>query len=238
MTMDRSRRILEFSNVSFSYGTHANIDGLSFYITRREVVSIIARSGFGKSTILRLAAGLLSPQKGEILFESKPIFCAHPSRAILFQEDALLPWISVIANVHCGVLDIDRAEWALHTVGLWNYRNHWPRELSGGMKKKVELARTLASNARLLLLDEPFSSLDYFSQRELYTLLEKILSTEEITALLVTHNIDEANLLSDRIAACSQTPVSSITTTWIRGSRGHSQSVLPREFSLLFKECN
>jgi NitT/TauT family transport system ATP-binding protein len=183
------------------------LDNVSFDIRPEEFVSIIGPSGCGKSTVVRIAAGLQRPSSGDLLVGGQPVEGPGTDRATVFQQPGLLPWRTIIKNV-CMPLEIaglDKAEREsrameyLELVGLAGFRDHYPRELSGGMQQRVGLARALAVRPSVLLMDEPFGALDAISRQRMQDELLRIWEHAKVTVIFVTHAIDEAILLSDRV---------------------------------------
>ncbi len=166
-----------------------------------EFVVVVGRSGCGKSTLLRLIAGLEPPSEGFILLDHEPLNGIHPDTRMLFQDARLLPWKKVISNVRVGVRggDKQRAKEALESVGLSDKANQWPKVLSGGQRQRIALARALAGNPRLLLLDEPLGALDALTRIEMQELIENLWLLQSFTAILVTHDVSEAVALADRV---------------------------------------
>ena len=183
------------------------LDDVSFDVRPQEFVSIIGPSGCGKSTVLRIAAGLQRPTAGELLVGDKPVRGPGNDRATVFQSPGLFPWRTVIKNV-CMPLELAgidkrdreaRAMEYIELVGLAGFRDHYPRELSGGMQQRVGLARALAVRPRVLLMDEPFGNLDAISRERMQDELLRIWERMKTTVIFITHAIDEAILLSDRV---------------------------------------
>jgi NitT/TauT family transport system ATP-binding protein len=186
--------------------THA-LSGIDIHVGSKEFVSLIGPSGCGKTTVLKIIAGLLSPTKGEVLIEGKKVSGPGSDRATVFQSPGLMPWKSVVGNVElamefAGVPKGQRKGRAIKyvdVVGLNDFHDHYPAELSGGMQQRVGLARALAIQPEVLLMDEPFGSLDAMTRGQMQSELLRIWEQEKRTVLFVTHSIDEAILLSDRI---------------------------------------
>ncbi|MGA9174774.1 MAG: ATP-binding cassette domain-containing protein, partial [Thermoactinomyces sp.] len=157
----------------------------------------------GKSTLLRLIAGLEKPSAGAIIQDGQPISGLNPAARVMFQEPRLLPWKKVFDNVALGIKDKNRRKeetnHILQQVGLANYVNEWPGILSGGQRQRVALARALVSHPRLLLLDEPLGALDALTRIEMQELIEKLWQEQRFTSLLVTHDVEEAVVLADRV---------------------------------------
>jgi sulfonate transport system ATP-binding protein len=189
---------------SFPNGYRA-IDGISIEIGAGEIVGIVGASGCGKSTLLRLLSGLETPSAGAAIFNGRPLAGPTAEIGVVFQEPRLMPWLTVDANVAFGLRHLPRAERkariaeSLGRVGLAHRARALPRELSGGMAQRVALARAFATRPQILLLDEPFSALDAFTRMDLQTHLLDLWAYDKPTFVLVTHDIDEALVLADRI---------------------------------------
>ncbi|MGH2736111.1 MAG: ABC transporter ATP-binding protein [Actinomycetota bacterium] len=190
--------------------THA-LSGVDLHVRSKEFVSLIGPSGCGKTTVLKIVAGLLSPTGGKVLVEGKRVTGPGTDRATVFQSPGLMPWKSVVDNV---VLALDfarvpkserlaRAVKYVDVVGLNEFHDHYPGELSGGMQQRVGIARALAIEPQVMLMDEPFGALDAMTRGQMQTELVRIWEQKRRTVLFVTHSIDEAMLLSDRIYVMS-----------------------------------
>ena len=194
------------------------LQGITVDIYEHEFVSLIGPSGCGKTTLLSIVAGLILPSDGLILVDGKPVTGPGRDRGVVFQQDAILPWRRVIRNVEYGLElrgedPAKRREIALNflrLVGLEKFANFFPKELSGGMKKRVALAAVFANNPEVLLMDEPFGSLDYPTKIDLQRELLAIWNREKKTTVFVTHDLEEALFLSDRILALTQGVIESI----------------------------
>jgi sulfonate transport system ATP-binding protein len=190
-------------SISKRYGERTVLDRIDLSIETGGFVAIIGRSGCGKSTLLRLFAGLETPDEGELntagLAHSVP--GAPPRTRIMFQDARLLPWKSVLANVMLGLPGSarDAARAALSEVGLAGRERDWPAQLSGGQRQRVALARALVHRPELLLLDEPLGALDALTRIEMHGLIERLWREHRFTALLVTHDVQEAVALAGRI---------------------------------------
>ena len=194
---------------------------IDFRVERGEFVTLIGHSGCGKSTLLNLIAGLTKPTAGTLLCDNREIAAPGPERAVVFQNHSLLPWLSCFGNVHLAVervfgatetkaqLDA-RTRAALELVGMGHALAKRPHEISGGMKQRVGLARALAMEPKVLLMDEPFGALDALTRARLQDELLKIVARTKSTVVMVTHDVDEAVLLSDRIVMMTNGPAATI----------------------------
>jgi NitT/TauT family transport system ATP-binding protein len=190
------------------------IENVNFSIEKGEFVSIIGPSGCGKSTLLNIISGLLKPSDGKIIYIDKDINNRLDKMGYMFQKDYLFKWLSVRSNVLLGLkikgLDneenIQRADKLLDNYQLSKFKNHKPAELSGGMRQRVALIRTLALNPDVLLLDEPFSALDYQTRLKVCDDVKSIIKREGKTAIMVTHDLGEAIATSDRIIVLTKRP--------------------------------
>ena len=191
------------------------VDGIDLDVREGEFVCLVGPSGCGKSTLLSLIAGLEQADAGGMLLDGEPVRTPGRDRMVMFQQDALFPWLNVIDNVLFGLrlkpnlTDAERLEVARHyldLVGLADRELARPHELSGGMRQRVALARSLAPNPRVLLMDEPFSALDALTRDQLYGDLQRIFTQRRKTIVLVTHNIREAVCLGDRVVLLSPNP--------------------------------
>lgn len=211
-------KILEISNVKFVYHTRANetiaLNNLSLDVKKEEFISIVGPSGCGKTTILSLIAGLLKPSEGEILLEGKKIEKISSNVGYMFQRDNLFDWLNNTNNITLGLkiqkkLTPESKNYALdlaNKYGLGKFINHYPKELSGGMRQRIALIRTLATRPKILLLDEPFSALDYQTRLSVQDDVYDIIKNEQKSAILVTHDISEAICMSDRIIVLTKSP--------------------------------
>ncbi len=192
---------LRLNGITRHFGTREVLRGITLDLPGGEFVALIGRSGCGKSTLLRLIAGLESASSGTADLGGIPAAAMHPGMRILFQDDRLLPWKTVLENVSLGLPAARRADCiaAIEEVGLSAHLNDWPRALSGGQKQRVALARALVSRPGLLLLDEPLGALDALTRIGMQRLIERIWRDEGFTALLVTHDVAEAIQLADRV---------------------------------------
>jgi len=192
------------------------LQGVNLTVAEGEFVCLLGPSGCGKSTLLNIIAGLERPdQGGTVMADGKPVTGPGRDRMVMFQEAALFPWLDVLGNVLFGLklkpgLDkatrLDVAEFYLQMVGLQDFKKAYVHELSGGMKQRVALARCLAANPRVLLMDEPFASLDAMTREQLYGDLQRIWEARKKTIIFVTHNVREAVCLGDRVLVFSRNP--------------------------------
>ncbi|MCM3362494.1 MULTISPECIES: ATP-binding cassette domain-containing protein [Bacillaceae] len=199
--MSKEKIYLEMKNLEKSYNKTKVLNSLNLTINRGEFIAIVGKSGCGKSTLLRLLSGLEKPTKGEILIDGKPLNSLNSEACMMFQDGRLLPWKRVLDNVKLGIKGIHRKEaiQVLRDVGLEDKKDEWPANLSGGQKQRVALARSLMHKPRLLLLDEPLGALDALTRLEMQSLIENIQMTHGFTSLLVTHDVEEAVALADRV---------------------------------------
>jgi sulfonate transport system ATP-binding protein len=187
----------------------ANID---LTVGRHEVVSLVGTSGCGKTTLLRIAAGLERPSAGEIRLDDRPILAPSADIGMVFQEPRLMPWLTVRNNVRLGLKGLPRNEQdrlideTLGAVGLIDFAEALPRQLSGGMAQRAAIARALARRPAVLLLDEPFSALDSFTRLKLQSHLTSLWQAGSFTIFLVTHDVEEAVMLSDRVVVMRGQP--------------------------------
>ena len=215
------RRFVEFYEVTKAYPNPygediAVVKGFNLIVSKGEVVSVIGHSGCGKSTVLTMVAGLNDISSGGIVVGGKEIVGPGPDRAVVFQAPCLLPWMTAFQNVKLGVDRVyphaskqDRkqlGEYYLSVVGLADAMHRYPKELSGGMQQRVGIARAIALKPRMLLLDEPFGRLDSLTRMELQDVILDILNREKITTMVITHDVDEAIYMSDRVCMMTNGP--------------------------------
>ena len=210
---------LTIDNVSKSFrsasGPVLALDRVSLSVAEAEFICLVGASGCGKSTLLNIIAGLERPDSGTVLADAKPVTGPGRERLVMFQEPALFPWLDVFGNVLFGLrlkpnlTNKDRrdvAKYYLELVGLSRFEHANIHELSGGMKQRVSLARALAPNPRVLLMDEPFAALDALTREQLYGDIQEIWEARRKTILFVTHNVREAACLGDRVLLFSPHP--------------------------------
>lgn len=192
---------LLLNNIGKRYGSNAVLNELDLHIPAGQFVAVVGRSGGGKSTLLRLLAGLEKPNAGELLAGNGPLAASQQETRMMFQDARLLPWKTVIDNVGLGLKGKwrDAALEALAAVGLENRAEEWPAALSGGQKQRVALARALIHRPGLLLLDEPLGALDALTRLEMQDLIESLWLSQGFTVLLVTHDVSEAVAMADRV---------------------------------------
>lgn len=192
---------LKVLGLSKTFGMQQVLQNLDLEIAPGEFVAIVGRSGCGKSTLLRLIAGLERPTKGGILIDGEPLRQLNPAARVMFQDARLLLWRRVLENVGLGLRHNwqSKAEWALEQVGLADRAGEWPAVLSGGQRQRVALARALVSQPRLLLLDEPLGALDALTRIDMQRLIAHLWQEQRFTALLITHDVEEAVALADRV---------------------------------------
>ncbi|HZW86743.1 MAG TPA: ABC transporter ATP-binding protein [Gallionella sp.] len=216
VAVDHVDVIFDTKNGPFQALTNINIG-----ISKGEFVTIIGHSGCGKSTVLNLMAGLLDATTGCVLLENREIKGPGPERAVVFQNHSLLPWLTVFGNVYLAVervfgdkeiksTMVKRTDKVIDMVGLSHARDKRPNEISGGMKQRVGIARALAMEPKVLLMDEPFGALDALTRAHLQDELMRITAELGSTVLMVTHDVDEAVLLSDRIIMMTNGPAATV----------------------------
>jgi nitrate/nitrite transport system ATP-binding protein len=207
---------LRLSGVAKRFGARSVLEGVDFALAHGECAAIVGFSGSGKTTLIQLLGGLLEPDAGAVEMDGRPAGPPGPERGIVFQSYALLPWLTALANIELAVDAVlgarpraerrARALELVRTVGLEHAQGRYPHELSGGMRQRVALARTLALDPRILLLDEPLGALDSLTRGGLQRELARILERGGKSAVLVTNDVDEAILLADRIVPLTPGP--------------------------------
>ena len=221
----KQERYVELEHVNMTFvtkkGSFEALRDINLSIREGEFITIIGHSGCGKSTVLNLVAGLLEPSSGLLFCAGREIAGPGPERAVVFQNHSLLPWLTCAENVYLAVERVfgkaenkqqllDRTAAAMELVGLSHAADKRPNEISGGMKQRVGIARALAMEPKVLLLDEPFGALDALTRANLQDELMGIMAKSGATAVMVTHDVDEAVLLSDRIVMMTNGPAATI----------------------------
>ncbi|PKM42915.1 MAG: nitrate ABC transporter ATP-binding protein [Gammaproteobacteria bacterium HGW-Gammaproteobacteria-1] len=216
---------LSLENLSITFNTDNGplnvLNDVSVKMDKGEFVSLIGHSGCGKSTVLNIVAGLLKASKGGVLLENREVDEPGPDRAVVFQNHSLLPWLSVYDNVRLAVDTVfkhskskqQRHDWTLHNLELVHMSHaldRRPDEISGGMKQRVGIARALAMEPKVLLMDEPFGALDSLTRTHMQDSLMEIQARLNNTVIMITHDVDEAVLLSDRIVMMSNGPSATV----------------------------
>jgi len=207
-------RKLSLSGLTKRFGDLEALRDINVDIARGEFISLVGPSGCGKTTLLRIIAGLEPATSGEVLLDGRAVRAPGNDRGFVFQSDNLLPWRTVFANAiigpevagRRGAAETERTHKLLRLVGLEGFENYFPRQLSGGMRQRVNLARALAIDPEILLMDEPFSALDAQTREIMQTELMRIWEEGRKTVLFVTHQIDEAVFLSDRVLVFARRP--------------------------------
>ena len=203
--------VIEKLSKTYANGTEA-LRGATLNVDQGDIVALIGGSGCGKTTLLRMVSGLESITSGAITIDGEAITAPHPAVGFIFQEPRLLPWLSVAGNIGFGIASLPRderegrVESAILRVGLGGYATRLPRELSGGQAQRVAIARALVARPKVLLLDEPFSALDAFTRASLHDHLLAIWAAERPTILMVTHDVEEAVALANRIVVMQPKP--------------------------------
>ncbi len=223
--MENTSKFIEIQKAEMvfntSKGTFHALRDINLNVKKGEFVTLIGHSGCGKSTLLNLIAGLLAATDGTLLCANREIAGPGPERAVVFQNHSLLPWLTCYENVYLAVERVfgategkaklkERTKAALALVGLSHAEQKRPHEISGGMKQRVGIARALSMEPKVLLMDEPFGALDALTRAHLQDELLKIVAKTESTVVMVTHDVDEAVLLSDRIVMMTNGPAATI----------------------------
>lgn len=223
--------LLEFFNVNYTYHTIScetlTLKDISFKLNKNEFISFVGPSGCGKTTLLNLIAGLLPVSSGKIELNGKSMTESDINIGYMLQKDHLLEWRTIYRNLTLGLeiqhkLDdthLEMIDELLKTYGLWDFRNSYPRQLSGGMRQRAALIRTLALSPEILLLDEPFSALDYQTRLNVSNDIGSIIKEKGISTLLVTHDLSEAISMADRVIILTKRP-------------GTIKSIIPIELSI------
>lgn len=249
--------IVKINDLSMKYqsanGEIEAISHIDLLVKKGEFVSIVGPSGCGKSTLLSMIAGLLSPTRGSILVGGRPAGKADPMIGYMLQKDHLFGWRTILQNALLGLEvrgrcireDIDYVHALLKTYGLWEFRNKYPAQLSGGMRQRAALIRTLATRPEILLLDEAFSALDYQTRLAVCDDIYAIIRREGKTAVMVTHDISEAISMADRVIVLSTRPSQIVGEHVIRFAGDAHAPMLRREapefagyFNAIWKELD
>jgi NitT/TauT family transport system ATP-binding protein len=213
-----SKPLIQAVSITKTFGkgkrTVAAVEDFDLLVNAQEVVTLVGPSGCGKSTVLNMVAGFMSPSSGEILLEGKAVTKVEPQCGMIFQAYALFPWMTVQANVEFGPRvnrlskskRLERTKRYIEMVGLIGFEHAYPNQLSGGMRQRVALCRALANEPEVLLCDEPFAALDAMTRQVMQEELLRIVDSSGQTVLFITHSIDEALILSDRIVVMSARP--------------------------------
>ena len=249
---------LKLANVSYTYytkdGETKALDLLSFSVKKGEFVAIVGPSGCGKSTLLNIIAGLLTPTTGQILLDNKPLSKFYEPIGYMLQKDQLLEWRTIYRNLTLGLEiqnrmtpeNLHRIDELLKAYGLYEFRNAYPRQLSGGMRQRAALIRTLALSPQILLLDEPFSALDYQTRLHVSDDIGTIIKKQQMTAILVTHDLSEAISMADRVIILSRRPATikkivpiHLTISGKRTpAKARNAKEFPEYFQLIWEEIN
>ncbi len=209
-----SKIVVDHASKLFLEGSVVAFRNVDLQITNQEVLCVVGPSGCGKTTLLRCIGGLLAPSSGQVLIDGQTVDCPREGVAIVFQHFGLLPWKSVMDNVAFGLriagapreVITERLDHYIQLVGLSGFETHYPYQLSGGMQQRVGLARALAIDPEILLMDEPFASVDAQTREVLQEELLQLHERERKTMIFITHSIDEAIILGDRIAVMASRP--------------------------------
>ncbi|HEX4342427.1 MAG TPA: ABC transporter ATP-binding protein [Verrucomicrobiae bacterium] len=215
--MDSNKSLIQVRDTWMSFPGKNNspihvLERVNFEVRKGEFICLVGPSGCGKSTMLNILGGFLKETQGDVTVEDKPVTGPDPGRIFVFQENGAFPWLTVEQNIGFGLLKrpaTERDQRVAHyvqMVGLTGFEKSYPRELSGGMKQRVEIARALAADARVLYMDEPFGALDFLTRLKMRADLIRIWQAEHKTILFVTHDIEEAVQLADRVLVMSKRP--------------------------------
>lgn len=221
------------------------IGGIDFAVHQREFISVIGPSGCGKSTLIRILAGLETPTTGQVLLDGKEVLEPGADRGMVFQGYTLFPWLTVLKNIAFGLrnkgmgastAEQEAMQW-VQMIGLEGFENHYPHQLSGGMKQRVAIARALANNPRILLMDEPFGALDAQTRAKMQAHLIQLWSKVSLTVLFITHDLDEAIYLADRILVLGANPghIQEVIENPVPRPRSPEQFVSPEFLATKFR---
>lgn len=218
---DAKRPLIEVKNLTVRYNiartgqTLTAVENVNLTVDQGEFVTVLGPSGCGKTTVMNVIAGLVDATEGEVLVDGQPVTGPNPDRAVVFQDYALLPWRTVYDNVRFGVemqkrfsgsSMHDKIQETIELVGLGGFEKAYPRELSGGMQQRVGLARALVAEPRILLMDEPLGAVDALTREVMRSELEKLIALTGKTVVFITHSIEEAILLGDRVVVFKSHP--------------------------------
>ncbi|HEV2765931.1 MAG TPA: ABC transporter ATP-binding protein [Pyrinomonadaceae bacterium] len=213
-----STKILTARDVSHSFGGAPVLDRINVEVAAGEVIAFVGPSGCGKTTLLRLFSGFYRAERGSVE--------RGGDTRMIYQQNGLLPWLTVAENISLGLRHVkdaaaraEQSERLLQLIRLQGFARHYPHQLSGGMRQRVELARALAGDTSILLMDEPFSSLDYQTRARMRAELTRVLTERPVAVVLVTHDIEEAVLLADRVLVLSERPAHVICELRPEGER-------------------
>jgi NitT/TauT family transport system ATP-binding protein len=212
MTAVPRRAKVQFHGISTHFGSVDVLNDVSLEVAEGEFLCIVGPSGCGKSTLLNIAGGFLRPSAGEVTIDGETVTGPDRRRIFVFQERGVFPWLTVEDNIGFGLFDVApderrrRIDYYVNLVGLKGFERSYPRELSGGMKQRVEVARALAVNPDVLYLDEPFGALDSITRLQMRSELLRIWESDRKTVLFVTHDIEESVQLADRVVVISARP--------------------------------
>jgi len=229
---------LQLKQVSLTYGQIRILDKIDLVVSKGEFVTIVGPSGCGKSSLLKMVTGIQAPSEGEILFQGAPITQIDAKRGMMLQEATLFPWLSVRDNISFALKmkgvsrkeQLHQADAYLELMGLSDFADHLPYQLSGGMKQRTALARTLINRPEMIMMDEPFSALDAFTRKSMQKLLTQIWRDFQTTFLFVTHDVEEAITLGSRVIILSTRPGKVIEDLCLRTEKKEAAA---RIFTLL-----
>jgi NitT/TauT family transport system ATP-binding protein len=238
---------LTFDKVTKVFGNVPVVAESTFTVARKSLVVLLGPSGCGKTTLMRLVGGLDTPTSGEIRLEGKPVAGPDRRRGMVFQSYSSFPWMTVEENIEFGMRYRDdlsaaqRAERVTHylkLIGLEDFARSYPSKISGGMRQRVAIARSLAAGSDILLMDEPFGALDALTRERLQVELRQIQAEEEKTLIFVTHDVEEAVFLADRIILCSARPARILKDIDVRKELGSLRTLALRESKKFFDMRN
>jgi NitT/TauT family transport system ATP-binding protein len=239
-------KVRDLSKIFHSLGGDVTaIDNINFGVHKREFISVIGPSGCGKSTLIRILAGLEHPTSGQVLIDDQPVEGPGADRGMVFQGYTLFPWLTVKRNIMFGLqnkglgyssAEQEAKQW-IYNIGLEGFGDHYPHQLSGGMKQRVAIARAMATNPRVLLMDEPFGALDAQTRAMMQAHLIELWRKISLTVLFITHDLDEAIYLSDRIVVMGAQPghIQEIVENPVPRPRSPEQFVSPGFLATKFR---